>query len=279
MRIAICISGQSRTWKISSENIKRYFNINGCQVDYFIHTWDLNSYRRINDSIDNRMNININNIEKEIRDSFNPVSMIFEKFDSNKYTHWMPMFYSFMKSVWLKRKYELEKDFIYDLVVKTRFDVNFPQEGINERGVSLDKFDIPEILPLVAYNSSKKFDKFPYECNYNSFYDVLFYSDSSTMDIISNLYQWYSDIIIRSKERISRNESVEDVEYFYGPGTLLYQYLNKYGIFPYSEISIPHYIVRLEAEELGLDGIKDWKKILEISDRFYDEHRKIGTVK
>ena len=42
MRIAVCISGQLRKWKIAAENQKWFWttaNFPDVQVDYFGHTW------------------------------------------------------------------------------------------------------------------------------------------------------------------------------------------------------------------------------------------------
>ena len=46
-RIAVCFSGQARTWRTAKDNILKYFDLSeqGCQVDFFIHTWDINQYR------------------------------------------------------------------------------------------------------------------------------------------------------------------------------------------------------------------------------------------
>ena len=43
-RIAVCFSGQARTWRTAKDNILKYFDLSeqGCQVDFFIHTWDIN---------------------------------------------------------------------------------------------------------------------------------------------------------------------------------------------------------------------------------------------
>ena len=46
MRVAVCISGQSRTWKVAYKSILSFFDM-GANVDFFIHTWDTNSYRDI----------------------------------------------------------------------------------------------------------------------------------------------------------------------------------------------------------------------------------------
>lgn len=280
MRIAVCLSGQSRTWRTSSKNIKNYFNLPDVHVDYFIHTWDTNTYRDIEQMSDKKLDYKTSENESDnIKLEYNPVLMEFEVYDKTKYNNWEPLFYSFMKSVWLKKKHELENDFEYDIVIKARFDVNFKQEGNNVFGKPFNKFYIHNVFPLVAYTANELFeDKFPTEFNQNHFDDVFFYSDSKTMDIISKIYTWYKDLNKTSILQLNKNECIKNQEYFYGPGTLLYTYLIKHTIHPMSKLCIPYYIVRKEVEELGLDSINDWEEILNISHKFYWELREKGIL-
>jgi len=281
MRIAVCISGQPRTWKTAAKNIKNYFDLPGVTIDYFIHTWDTNSYRDLNDTSDKKMDYKITKEEAdEIKNIYNPILMEFEKYDCTRFQRWNALFYSFMKSVWLKKKYELENDFEYDIVIKTRFDINFKQEGINAFGKPLNKFYLHEIYPLVGYTCNELFEhKFPTEFNQNHFDDVLFYSDSKTMDIISNIYFWYKNIIKVSEFQAYKNEYISNHEFQYGPGTLLYSYLTKNTIHPMCKLCIPYYVVRKEAEINELDSINDWEQILDISHKFYWEVREKGILK
>jgi len=270
MRIAVCISGQPRTWRTSYKNIQNYFDIEGVEVDYFIHTWDTNIYRKKDETADKKTIFpTVDTEEEELTKCFNPVSIIFEKFNSPDFPYYFPLFYSFMKSVWLKRKHEIENDFLYDIVIKTRFDINFWQEGTNRVGYPLNKFYIHKIMPLVSYNANELFEKFTMEFNAINFDDVFFYSDSHTMDITSNLYWWYRKIVVRSEKSRNENKWVEDPEYYYGPGTLLYRYLVNHNIHMRGDIVIPYYIVRRECEDLKLDSIKDWMEIKDISHDFY----------
>ncbi len=281
MRIAVCLSGQPRTWKTASKNIKKYFELKGATVDYFIHTWDTNTYRDLNDTSDRKQDYKVSKEEAvEIRNTYNPLLMEFEEYDVKKFQRWTALFYSFMKSVWLKKKYELENDFEYDLVIKTRFDINFKQEGINAFHEPLNTFYLHKVYPLVAYTANELLEhKFPTEYNQNHFDDVFFYSDSRTMDVISKIYWWYKNIIKISQLQASRSECITNQEFFYGPGTLLYAYLIKYTIHPMAKLCIPYYVVRKEAEMLNLDGIDDWEKMLDISHKFYWEVREKGILK
>lgn len=271
MKIAVCISGQSRTWRTAIDNIKSYFNI-GAEVDYFIHTWDTNTYRNSNEIVTQKKDYKIvGNEEEEIKTAFNPVL-----FESDEYTfenygrNWQALFYSFMKSVWLKKQYEIKNDFVYDIVVKTRFDINFYQDGFAKPPIPFKKFYLHKINPLTAYTVNNTFGRFPTEFNYPSFDDVFFYSDSTTMDIISNLYRWNQKIIESADEKRKYGHFIDDIENFCGPGVLLYRYLKLWNIHPHCEIPIPYYVVRKEAEELGLNGLTDWQKIYKISRDYYN---------
>jgi hypothetical protein len=130
-----------------------------------------------------------------------------------------------MKSINLKRKYELENDITYDMVVKTRFDINFPQEGLNRYGEPISKFHPHVLRPLTAYASSPTPTRFPIEFNQSCFDDVFFYANSPTIDIISNCHKWYTNIIKENMVLHSKGKWIQDSTYWYGPGTILYKYL------------------------------------------------------
>jgi hypothetical protein len=256
MKVAVCISGQSRTWNIAKENIKNYFG----DVDYFIHTWDINTYRVENLPKNEPKIYDVTNEEiKDIEDYFNPKLLEFDHYSDDYAYNWHALFYSFMKSVWLKRKYEIENDFLYDIVIKTRFDLNF-RIDINPN------FIYHEVEPLVAYSLNSRFPKFSYEFNYNSIDDAIFYSDSPTMDLISNVCRWNKNILDESKNQISKNEFIKNVEFYYGPGSLLYKHLVNYGIHPKCITDLNYYIVRENA--IGLHSIDDWYKIFNIYEKF-----------
>jgi hypothetical protein len=271
MKIAVCISGQSRTWKVAKENILKYFDV-GAEVDYFIHTWDTNSYRESGETVQQKTDYKIDNSElQELNEFFKPKKFVVDAYDIDKYArNWNSLFYSFMKSVWLKRKYELENDFKYDIVIKTRFDINFLQTGLNKYGHSLSKFYIHPIIPMNAYCANSNFDRFPVEFNNTIFDDVIFYSDSETMDLISNVYRWNKEIVDRGTNNREIGKFIEDMEYYIGPGALLYKHMINWNIYPTSKIVIPYYVVRKEALDKNLHSLNDWKQIMDISKHWYD---------
>ena len=278
--IAVCLSGQSRTWKTAKDNILNFFNTKICvernirvNVDYFIHTWDTNSYRDKTqprwENVDYKILDEHN--EDDIKFTFVPGGMEYEIYNSDNHIHaWSGLFYSFMKSVNLKRKYEIENDMVYDMVVKSRFDINFPQEGINHYGEPLSKFHAHVLRPLTAYASSPTPQRFSNEFYQSCFDDVFFYADSPTMDILSNIYFWYIDIMNRGLALKQAGEFVQDPEYYYGPGTLLHKYITNWNIHPYADHATPYYVVRKMAEDMGLHSINDWKQIYDLHWDWYN---------
>jgi hypothetical protein len=175
-----------------------------------------------------------------------------------------------MRSINLKRKYEIENNIVYDMVVKSRLDLNFPQEGVNRYGAPISKFYPHVLRPLTAYASSPTPTRFPTEFNQSCFDDVFFYSDSPTMDLLSNIYFWYIDIMDKGLAQKQRKEFVDNPEYYYGPGTLLYKYLTNWNIHPYADHANPYYVVRKVAHDMGLHSINDWKQIEELHWDWYN---------
>ena len=183
-RIAICFSGQARTWEYCVENIKRFFSTIGGgdnKIDYFIHTWDVNSYRG-HTTLD-RDQLTSFDDSKSLYDAYKPVEFEVENFntyvDCRKYsfpiTAWEPMYHSYKKSINFKRCYELKHDFEYDIVIKARLDCIYDPDA---------PLTMPHIVPLVAY-TSREINKMSLEFFYNDFDEALFFGDSLTMDLLS----------------------------------------------------------------------------------------------
>jgi len=280
-RVAVLLSGQSRTWKTSADNILNYFNIKinqftnqKVEVDFFIHTWDTNSYRdKTKERWEGTDYLLDDSVETEIKNKFNPIYMEYEKYNAEDFTNvWSPLFYSFMKCNHLKRKYEIENDFTYGLVIKSRFDLNFSLEDVNRFGIMTNKFYIHPVEPMVAYSSAEYLPRFPREFNFISFDDVFFYSDSPTMDIIANTYRWQHKIVKKDWLKLNSYEIMENPEFNLGPGTTLYRHLINWQIYPKGEVTTPYYIVRKEAEDRELNSIDNWKEILQISIDWYGDN-------
>lgn len=89
--------------------------------------------------------------------------------------------YSIMKCAHLKRQYELENKFEYDMCIRSRFDLNFDE---NNRMIFARDFEKPE--PKTIYSvHSRAIDNFPFDI----IGDIFYYTDSQTFDTMSSMYQ------------------------------------------------------------------------------------------
>lgn len=118
LKIACCISGQPRSYKIGHEYIRKNL-LDVYDVDVFYHTW-------FNDTVD----------FDEIEHLYEPKNLVVEKPLPNVYAEKYPRipgpkfpayftvsaFYSIYTANLLKQQYEKENNFEYDWVVRIRFD-------------------------------------------------------------------------------------------------------------------------------------------------------------
>ena len=269
IRVAVCLSGQVRHWKIAAPNIKRFFTMtvptqlipdtDEITTDYFIHTWDTNTWRNL------KMEHHIYRDEKhtdtdDIKRIFEPKHFEQEEWIPKNFPRaWDAMFYSAGKSIMSKRNYELDNDFEYDLVIKARFDVIYDTDY---------PFPLMRLGPGCCYTTTS-ISKFPSEFNANCFDDVMYYGDSRTMDLVGSLYDTYK-IHHSPKNVIASNDSVNmDATVFYGPGTLLYDHFTKLNIHPDGNRHIRYAVVRSTATEAKLDSIKDYHEIKRLSNEWY----------
>lgn len=264
-RVAICLSGQARHWRVSAKNIKNFFETHKrhttlempIHYDYFFHTWDTNTWRypKTQHTVFREEK---HNDEVDLVKEFNPVDYEVEKWVPENFLRaWDPMFYSFSKSLLMKRNYEIKHNFEYDVVIKARFDIIYnPQYSFD---IHMIKPGFNGLMPGFCYNI-KPIGKFQNEFNYNCFDDVMFFGDSRTMDLVSDLYDTYK--ITHIKE----NHNSLDVlpSFYYGPGTLLYEHMINMGIHPQLAFYTEYVVVRSTALENGLlDSIDDYEKIKE----------------
>lgn len=198
MKTALLFSGQPRNLKQSYRYLKKYI-IDDLNPDIFIHTWDDNLHS-------SAKHVDITKVKYASKDLIiellKPKNYIFENnnefmknLDNNlksKYSDpfiQYSMFYSMNRVNDLKKKYEKENDFIYDTVIRIRFDF-----------IPLERIKNKEIKP-------KTFNYFNILKNKNVPCDWIFWSDSKTMDILNNCY-------------VNLDEFIKKIEYFTGENIL-----------------------------------------------------------
>jgi hypothetical protein len=259
-RIAVCFSGQPRYWQESLANIKRFFEHEyphpelglDVETDYFIHTWDTNSWRL--PKTDHNVFEDIKHSDDEaIKEAYSPKGIIIEEYNKDRFIPraFDPMFYSFARSMMLKREYELQHSFQYDLVIKARLDVIYNPAN---------KFPLQRVWPGVCYTSTP-ISKFASEFNYNNFDDVLFYGDSPTMDLVGDLYDTHNvekPMTYQIKNQAGLNL---DTTLWYGPGCLLYKYMTKLSIHPDGSRPFEYAVMRSTAVDAKLDSVYNYDEI------------------
>ena len=226
MKIAVLLSGQMRGWKIAAESQRHFWtaphNMNH-SVDFFTHTYDYSQDRTgVSKPYDYRT---ISEEEhQEMIEFYKPINSVMESKKSSDFyssDHWCSLFYSFVQSLKLKMKYEIENDFKYDLVVKSRFDLVFDPTFF---------FHLPYIMDNVIYTTQGG----PMETEHNIFNigDIVFYGKSLAMDNLINIYAYRNFLIRKYDSKSGLYTKKQSGVHRLGPGTLMHEYFRDYGITP-----------------------------------------------
>jgi hypothetical protein len=273
-KIAVCLCGQSRTWKYCKESIKNFYdssyhNSNNIEVDYFIHTWDINTWRYPKQ--DHSIFYNEQFTEHEdLCNFFNPKKFEIENHESfiekrnvlypnTQYITWESLYHSIKKCMLLKRSYELENNFEYDIVVKARFDCFYTPKT---------RFIIqpPEILKAYTTHNIVKMKK---EFLANNFDEAIFFADSKTMDLLSQV----GDSHMKKKHDYFSNTDI-DVDFLteiaYGPGAIMYENMMEMNIQPqFHHLQFKYYVARTVHLNSGLDINSNFEEAVKLCYDWY----------
>lgn len=255
MRIAVCFSGQLRTAVESSDNIKRYLGFLFEYCDFFIHTWNINQQKVYNLS-------NIFPIEEKITDEYfkniidiyQPKNMMIENYHetykkeseiiNNRIVYYFDtaraLWYSFKKSIELKLEYEEINNFEYDLVIKLRTDVIFPEDRrlsqelelyrfINKNEIFIEniakelKYNIERLDDVFFIGNSKTMDKF------SKFYSE-FINNSIKVNFSNGVYGVYEHLILNNIFLLEKKDKkTQDGYSIYRPECFKYSPLTEYN--------------------------------------------------
>jgi len=188
MKIALCISGQMRTYEECYPNLKKYI-LDPLQPDIFIHTWE-------GSGISHKENIHIEEkivLYSELEKLYAPKKVVIEQFDKsyldkfsgvkvpnlikekepNQCKGSIPLFYKMNKCNELKKEFEKEFDFKYDVVIKLRPDLMILEplkiQNIYKNKLYFSNYAINQNYQLsdkFAYGSSKVMDQYTSVWNY-----------------------------------------------------------------------------------------------------------------
>jgi hypothetical protein len=139
MKIALCLSGQTRNWITTYESIKKQI-IEKYNVDVFIHTWDVKG-QMVPHHFVNNYDDNFDKIDYKFIDFYKPKKIQIDSPEYNtfkqktyggRFYNTLMMWYSIHKSNQLRKEYEIENNIKYDLIIRCRFDLFFENFVINE---------------------------------------------------------------------------------------------------------------------------------------------------
>jgi|694.fasta_scaffold02082_14 hypothetical protein len=240
-KVAICISGLIRTGIPAYRSFEKFFQ--DLEADIFFHTWhDTDRVPRIVDLYQPK---NYCVSQPFVR---NP------KTNSDGQGAWGNMLYGMMMANELKKEYEIANGFRYDLVIKTRFDLVFhPNCCFNHR---------PKIQPRTIYcpGGNNGFNHTDYESH--GINDIMFWGDGESMDIATNVYQYYRHRALKTSDKITRGILVDPGDLYFSAGNLIYsRIINR-------NIAVVKYVPNIREipwrEDVShLDPIIDYDKITE----------------
>lgn len=216
MKIAVCLSGQPRVIDYAIPSILAFFS-GEHEFDFFCHSWNYNTYKRKKDNPgkgefpvwwEDDKEVDILQLEQSLlrlnpkKYSIQTSAVLGDRFI------WDSLMYSQMYANHLKKQYEIENNFRYDFVIKSRYDTIFRPP---------DKFKLNKLAKPTDYLDSFCLHngRMTYEYNRVNSSDNVFYGSSLAMDMLSDVYR---HIFIKIK-----NLRSDDPEYL-GPGSFISDY-------------------------------------------------------
>lgn len=247
-KVAVCLSGQLRTFKTAAPGILRYFE--RLNPDYFIHTWTHNTWR--GKDADKKLDLAPSPIPAEDFDKllefYKPIKHIIEPYKHFYYEVGVSQQYSNLKSMTLRQQHEQEQGFKYDIVVKCRPDIIWN---------SIEVFPFSTIKDNTFYASHVDRTSNP---NHHYTFDRIYFGTSETMDTVADLY-YKTATLIASILKTKNTPSP-----FIMPEEGLHKWLEENGI--RTEMNGHHeIIVRRDAD--GLHHLDDLAQIKQIHHNFY----------
>ena len=278
MKIAICLSGESRTWEKCVSSIRHFFEYDpSIEICYFGHTWSRNSWKvfdkvhwggYVYEDLDkneliSKMNEYYNFAGLIVDDPYIQLGTNTQEIRKKEATPsetacnwvrphtWSPMSYSAMMSNFQKQQFEINNNMKFDVVVKMRFD------GCLNPNYRLGNYIKERFRDDVLYGESSLFVK---EFMQQSINDVLYFGSSRVMDIIDTFYRVYHN---------GKFFQMVDANYYDGAmklvgyGPLLYRWATLKNIYPFHVGRVDYQIVRQDSKIQN--GITEYKTLKEES--------------
>lgn len=253
MKLAVCISGQPRTFETAYPSILNYFG-SPDDVDYFCHTWDYNNWKITDSSTGEKLysvdeQVDRTRVSEMIQDVLKPKAFQIETSDDLERLQgyrwsWDSMFYSIRRADEYRRLYSIQNGVWHRAVVKTRYDVGFKPGS---------RFEFLNYRPRSVF--FRFIDRMPEEYWKLNASDVCFFGDPAGMSIATDYH-----VRAMQDEKLSRTPSRMS------PGVRLYEYLAETGV-EIGTHTLADTIIRPEAA--AYDVITEWDKIKKVHDGYY----------
>lgn len=212
--IAVCFSGEARTWKSNINTIKRYFSSDKHSYYFFGHTWSDSYYlkectrnknvpcteRYLPHLLSKNMKNSLGFIDLEIQNKnsvikkhtkddwlFPNLGYTFAKKNAANYKRpyaWSHMSYSIMRANALKQRYELANNMVFDFVIRTRFDLCYAPNIKFEQLLE----NVDRNIPIALYADTYYF---PFEYYLPEINDIFYFGSSRVMDIVDGFYRYW----------------------------------------------------------------------------------------
>ena len=197
MKLALCLHGKynNRLSTSSGDNGAQYIKevildkYPDYEIDIFIHSWDVDLEKRITKVYQKFLKKSV--FEPQI--DFRKI-MIESGIDDQLFnlpngqqfrtcTNSLSFFYSRKRAIELKRSYEKEQNFKYDIVIASRFDLGQIDQYNGSHSYKVSEINFNPTLDM-SYIYSAMWDQL--NCGYA---DQWFYSNSENINKIANLYE------------------------------------------------------------------------------------------
>ena len=163
---------------VSSEDIKKLENL---------RSFEINSFKNFIENTENE------DIKKRMQNYTNALNEGTSTYDTSKFVTSFPQLFTIHRANNMKKDFEKNNNFIYDLVIKGRPDFLFFSE--------IDKHLDDANNSLSAINTKE--DYWP-----NRVYDIMYFTNSKNMDKLSDAYLNY--------EKLVKTKFIERIKFKYG---------------------------------------------------------------
>jgi hypothetical protein len=212
MKIAVCLSGQPRGIPLSLDQLKNNILTPNEIVDTFVHTWYHPDWDNVPfDSAqpgqeDGRLGKWKPKTDQIIKESLNPLKITIEK--PNNFAEFLDLlgqpsavqtkmasiFYGMWKANELKKEYENEHNFKYDIVLRVRFDLFYNHPLLLKEFMANNSND--GIFLSYKFQHDRQNDSYPISIGgtYSSMADTFAFGSSKNMDTFCSVYPNFREI-------------------------------------------------------------------------------------